>query len=186
MGEPRLVKYSFLIHEKATIHSRSTDPSNELPVGKYDIIITFLGTYDLLTKHLNSRISPKYHEVGNLVDTLTDKLQASKNYLMLFSKYVLGLDFDKFNHYSTDYRAQQSVLYEALPFLNQAIVYINADDDISTPMLQDNLHTRTKGVRFHKYHKLFDSLNPRSNITISWAEQLHKSVTKNVEFLFPC
>ena len=190
MDEPRLVNYSFVIHDKATIYAASTSPLNELSAGKFDIIVIFLGTNDLITRHLNGHISPKYYDIGNLVDTLTDKLQAAKAYLTYYCKYVivshvLGLDFDRFNHYQSDYVVQQLVLDEALPFLNQAIVSINADDDISTPMIQDTLHTRTKGIRFHKYHKLFDGLNPRSSITISWAEQMHKCVAKNIEFLFP-
>ena len=189
MDEPRLVNYTFMVHDKATIHSGTTSPKNDLTVGKYDILISLLGTNDLLMRHLNGHISPKYYDVGNLVDTLTDKLEASKAYLKYYCDYVvvshvLGLDFDRYN-YQTDYKSQQAVLDEALPFLNQVIVAINADDDISAPMLRDTLHTRTKGTRFQKYHKLYNGLNPRSSIIISWAEQLHKAVTKNIEFLFP-
>ena len=190
MDEPRLVQYTFVIHDKANIFSGSTSPDNELQNSKYDMIISLLGTNDLLVRHLNGHLSPKYYDVGNLVDSLTDKLHASKRYLKQFCKYVvlahiLGLDFDRFNRYETVYSAQQMVLDEALPHLNQAIISINADDDLTTPMLQDTLHTRTKGSRFQKYHKLYDGFNPRSSIIIAWAEQLHRSVMKNVEFLFP-
>ena len=190
MNEPRLVVYTFMVHDKANIYSASTDSKNNLLNTKYDMIITMLGTNDLISRHYNGHISPKYNDIGNLVDIITDKLQSSKNYLNQFCKYVvvchvLGLDFDRYNKYQTDYRQQQIVLDEALPYLNQAIISLNADDEIATPMLQDSLHTRTQGTRFQKYHKLYDGLNPRSSIIISWAEQLHKSVSKNIDFLFP-
>ena len=157
---------------------------------QYDMIVSMLGTNDLLTRHLNGPISPKYHDVGNLVDSITDKLQDSKTYLKSYCKFVvvshiLGLDFDRYNKYQTNYHQQQTVLDEALPYLNQSGVSINGDDELHTPMLLDSLHTRTQGSRFQKYHKLHDGLNPRSGIIISWAEQLHKSVSKNIEYLFP-
>ena len=185
MDKPRLVNYTVVILDKATIYTWTTSPSNEVAAGKYHIIISLLGTNDLFNRHLNGHISPKYYDVGNLVDTLTDKQQASKVYLKAYCdhavvSHVLGLDLDRYNKYETDYKLQQTVLDEAIPYLNQAIVSINANDAILTPMLQDTLHSRTKGMQFHKYHKLYDGLNPRSSIIISWAEQLHKSVIKNI------
>ena len=190
MNKPRLVEYTFVINDNATIYSGSTSENNNLSPKKFDMIISMLGTNDLLTRHYNGHFSPIYGDIGNLVDTITNKLQSCKAYLKQFSDYVvvchvLGLDFDRYNKYQTDYRQQQRVLDDALPFLNQAIISINADDEITTPMLQDTLHTRTQGARFQKYHKLHDGFNPRSGITISWAEQLHRSVSKNIEYLFP-
>ena len=190
MNEPRLVKYHFIVHEKMTIFESTTNPINNLSPSKYDIIVTMLGTNDLFTRHTNGHISPIYDDIGNLVDVLTDKLQQSKSYLKQYCKYVivchvLGLDFDRFNRYRTDFRQQQAILDQALPYLNQSIISINADDELATPMIQDSLHTRTQGTRFQKYHKLYDGLNPRSSLIISWAEHLHKCITRNIEFLFP-
>ena len=190
MDEPRLVRYTFMFHEKATIYEGTTNKKNNLSEKKYDIIISMLGTNDLLTRHLNGHFSSKYNDIGNLVDTMTDKFQLSKNYLKQFCKHivvshVLGLDFDRYNRYETDYSYSQRLLDEAIPLLNQAIVSMNGDDDITTTLLQDTLHTRTKGSRFHKYHKLYNGYNPRAGLIISWAEQIHKSVIKNIDFLFP-
>ena len=188
MDNPRLVNYTFEVHDKATIFLATTCDKNNLSDKKYDIIFSMLGTEDLFVRHLNGHISPKYDDVGNLINVITDKLCDSKRFLKTYCNYVvichvLGLNIDRYNNYQTDYHQQQQILDEALPYLNQAIVSINDEDEISTPMMQDTLHTRTQGARFQKYHKLYDGFNPRSGIIISWAEQLHKSVSKNVQFL---
>ena len=89
MDEPRLVNFTFVILDKATIYTWTTSPSNEVATGKYHIIISMLGTNDLLNRHLNGHISPKYYDVGNLVDTLTDKQQASKVYLKAYCDHAV-------------------------------------------------------------------------------------------------
>ena len=58
MEEPRLVKYTFVVHNKATIYEATTSDKNKLSDNKYDLIVIMLGTEDLLNRHLNDHISP--------------------------------------------------------------------------------------------------------------------------------
>ena len=62
ISEPRLVKYTFVVHDKASIFEATTSVKNELTVNKYDIIISMLGSEDLFNRHTNRHISPKYDD----------------------------------------------------------------------------------------------------------------------------
>ena len=183
MSDTRII-YDVRFFPGATIQTLVSKAIPFLEQTQFDMTYFIAGANNLTTKHSNGQVSPKYREVGNLVEVLTDYLSWAKNTLLLYTNCVIighlvGVCIDAYNKYKTSYTAEQDVINSAIIHVNRAIVAINNDTGLTTPMLQDSIHALMKGKRYHRYHKLTDGVHQDDHTTQQWANQIHKSVIKN-------
>ena len=84
-----------------------------------DMIVSLLGANDIVCRHANGHISPRFLEVGNCVEVLTDKLTKSRDFLMnicdcVILSHLVGMDLDRFNKFETNYTSRQDCLFVGL------------------------------------------------------------------------
>ena len=127
-----------------------------------------------------------YHQsIGNCVDNMVNELQQARDRLLLICdkvilSHVLGFDFDRFNKFTTSYSSGQEILDASTRYINQAVISINGDYSLTTPLLQDSLHSIFLGSYVRKYHKLYNGYHPFVKTVLTWGEEIHKSVLKNL------
>ena len=155
----------------------------------FDLIISMLGLNDLVFKLPNGHATPIFSDIGTAVDKVTDDMMFFKHQLQPYQtpivlSHIVGLDLNRFNKFQTTFTDTQYAIDEAIPHINRAIISINDDDHLHTPMIQDSIHTLSGGRRFHKYHKLYDGLHPRHNTISTWADLIQKSAIINLNNLY--
>ena len=179
------VKYHVYEQKFASIFEGTSIAEKVYKNSNPDMIVSLLGANDIICRHANGHISPRFLEVGNCVEVLTDKLTESRDFLMnicdcVILSHLVGMDLDRFNKFETNYASRQETINDSMPRINQAILSINRDYNNTTPMIQDSIHCLTNGVRFHKYHKLYDGFHPKQSTVLTWMYEIHKSVMKNL------
>ena len=156
-----------------------------------DSIILALGVNDLTRLEYTydgSRrlVRPRFDNLPDLVDTLTDKYTKAKQLLSAAGYRCIiceltGMDLNKYNKHLTSYHDFQLTIDEAVPVLNRVISAINYDDKLPTPYLQDSIHhkcRKTDTRRRTKYAKLRDGLHPHDETARCWLKQIIKSIIK--------
>ena len=143
------------------------------------------GVNNLSVKHLSGTISPVFNDVPNMVEVLNDNitwanLLLSKQQTKIIYCQLIGLHFDMYNKYSTDFKHQQVVVDEGVVLFNQTLNLINMQSEVVTPWLQDTIHFLTKGKRIHRYSKLRDGIHPTSETADTWARLLAKWALTNL------
>ena len=146
------VNIETLILPAATIDSTAGDILHNLNERMVDLAILSVGVNNLSVKHSNSHITPRYTEVGNIVDIMTDHYtkakkdlyKASPNVVMGHLKGLSFLDYNKYyDHYYEGYAYdnQQQVVYNAMIYLTQAITLMKTDSGLVAPWIMDTVHT---------------------------------------------
>ena len=111
----------------------------------FDLIISMLGLNDLFFKLPNGHASPIFSDIGTAVDKLTDDMMFFKHQLQPYPtpivlSHIVGLDSNCFNKFQTTFTDTQYAIDDAIPHINRAIISINDDDYLHTPMIQDSIH----------------------------------------------
>ena len=159
-----------------------------------DMIILMVGVNNLTHKHLNGHISPRFTEIGNLVDVMTDHLTFAKKELYKASPnvviaHITGLSIIEYNRYidphyeGYPYPFQQFVINEGVIYLNQVITLMNTDAGLVSPWIQDTVHCLLRGQRINKYKRFYDGLHPTPKTQDIWAKLIARSIKTNLELI---
>ena len=152
----------------------------------YDVLVIMAGVNDLSHIHwideTTTRISPKYYEVGNLVEQLIAKYEHFKNTVqathgtvkVLFAE-LIGLSFEQWNESPGDYPAEQKVINRAVELINQILWKMNKETGYPGPHLQNSVHELKKGRRRHKYKRIPDGLHADTDTAKVWAHLIAKN-----------
>ena len=188
------VNIETLILSGVSIESAADDTLYYLNGRMVDLIILLAGVNNLSVKHTNGHITPRYTEIGNLVDTMTDHYTNAKKDLYkaapnIIIGHLTGLSFLDYNKYhdpyyeGSDYYNQQQVVNNGLIYLNQAITLMNTDSGLVSPWLMDTVHTLSHGVRYNKYLRFFDGIHPTPKTEDLWARLIARAIKTNLELI---
>ena len=153
----------------------------------YDVLIVMAGVNDLSHIHWKedntSRVSPKYYEVGNLVEQIIPKYELFKQQVqsnahgtlkILFAE-LIGLSFEQWNESPGDYPKEQLVISQSVELINQILWKMNKETGFPGPHLQNSVHELKKGRRHHKYKRIPDGLHADTATAKVWAHLIAKN-----------
>ena len=160
-----------------------------LDENQYHLVLVCGGINDLTKLNRSSWIvSPRFDDIGHLVDTMTDKLNKLVSALESCTQYLIigqlpGIHFNTFNKGKTDYDELQNVMNEGIRHINRVICSINEEGGLIPPWWLSDIHTFDKQTQCHlnKYVKFKDGLHPNEILTMQWAEKIVKSMSKNIQ-----
>ena len=153
-----------------------------------------VGVNNLTHKHSNGHVSPRFTEVGNLVDVMTDHLTFAKKELYKASPNIVicqitGLSLLHYNRYvdplynGYPYPFHQFVINEGIIYVNQVITLMNTDSGLVSPWIQDTVHCLTHGKRINKYQRFYDGLHPTPKTQDIWARLITRGINTNLELI---
>ena len=83
-------------------------------------------------------------------------------------------------NYESDYNSMQIALNEAISLVNDAIITLNKNMMVATPMIHKCLlHNVRKGIKHWQYHKLVDGCHPNEPIKEDIANSLNRAIQLN-------
>ena len=122
------VKYYVYKQKFTSIYNGSSNAEKQYKCSNIDMIITLLGTNDLIHRHTNSHISPRFKVGGNCVEVIRNKLSNSRDFLLticdcVIVSHTVGIDIYRFNKYKTDYQREQETVNQAMQLAYQLMLH---------------------------------------------------------------
>ena len=174
-------------HSGATITALLSPTIDLISATQYHVVIVMAGVNNLTTLNRaangKTRISPKYYEVGNLVDCMVKQYEsfkqeftyATKGKQCLLFTELIGANYSQWNKVINDYPVEQAVINESIPLINQILWAMNKDTGFPGPHLQNSVHELVKGKRVHKYKRMPDGLHADLKTAKVWAKLIARN-----------
>ena len=163
----------------ATITSLLDIALDYLSRNYYDIMVVIVGVNDLTNLHVdylgNRRISPRFNEVGNILEVLIPRFEIFKDLIGRIAKHrmvfatMIGASFEIHNNVPGDYGLNQQALNEAVPLINEILMDINAETCFPTPKLADSVHVIRRRHYTARYRTMPDGLHPDATAQKEWS-----------------
>ena len=153
----------------------------------YDITYTFVGVNNLTTKLNNGMVIPKFDNVPELVESLTNGYTKLKSDLEKRSKKVVisqivGIHLDMYNSYMNEgfWYYHQNTINEAMPLLAHTLNFINRANHMTGPWITNTIHDYVNHKLYNRYAKLHDGLHPTVSLRKKWSKLFVNAIVKNL------
>ena len=133
-------------------------------------------------------VSPRFDDIGHLVDRMTDKLHNMIASLKSCTQKLIvgqlpGIHLNTFNKGRTDYDELQCMIDEGIRHIYRVIFSINKESGLIPPWWLSDIHTFDKQTQYHlnKCIKFDDGLHPDTISLMKWAEKIVKATSENIQ-----
>ena len=128
-----------------------------LKENQFNACYLFAEINDLTTPYAKRYCVLDYHDIPNLVDSKTDKLEMARTKLMKITPNILichliGISLDVYNKLEEGAMlSDQTIIDMSTDHINHAISLMNSDRNAVGPWLSDTVHANINGRHVHKY-----------------------------------
>ena len=149
----------------------------------YDIIYVMLGVNNLSIRGSDKKVTPRYDDVGTLIEMMTTKYEIFKYQLQPLSKNVvscqlIGLNLHLYNKDQNMFVAEQKVINEAMPLLAHTINLINEESHLISQWLTKIVHYRVNHKQYNAYGKLSDGPHFHPSTSMIVAKRMNEAIYK--------